>query len=88
MARVAKYTDPHNIMVTKTTADLVEEVAKLVQTDKAPVGRTATDLLFDLEDGELKNGDTFDEAVQRAITRMADAGVIKRPAAAPAEAIL
>jgi len=86
MARLARFTDPHNIMVTKTTADLVLEVSERVNLDKAPVGRFALDLLFDLVDGELREGDTAEAAVNRVIDEMVDQGLVKSPATAPESA--
>jgi hypothetical protein len=84
MARPAKYTDHQSVVNTRTSFDLVVAVAEKAQTDKAPALRTALDLLFDTEDGELKPGDTFEAAVDRAIERMTRLGHIRaqRPTAA------
>lgn len=70
MARIARYTDHQSVVNTRTSFDLVAGIADRVPCDKAPALRAALDLLFDTEDGELKEGDTFDEAVERAIGKM------------------
>jgi hypothetical protein len=77
MARPAKYKDHQSVVNTRTSFDLVAAVAKKAQTDKAPALRTALDMLFDTEDGELKDGDTFEAAVDRAIERMTAMGHIR-----------
>lgn len=78
MAREAKYTHQHAVVATKNSFDLVVAVSTKAKCDKAPVVRAALDLLFDLDDGELKPGDTFEAAVDRAIARMAEQGVTVR----------
>ncbi len=70
MAKVAKYTKQFPFVGTPTHELLIEAVGELINDNKAPIVRAGLDLLFDLNDGELKAGDTVEAAAQRVASRM------------------
>lgn len=70
MARVARYTEQFAVVGTPTHRMLIVAVADRINVDKAPVVREALDWMFDLDDGELKPGDTVEAAVERIVERM------------------
>jgi hypothetical protein len=70
MAKAKKYTEQFSFVGTKTAYDLQVAVAERAYIDKAPIVRAGVDRLFGLVDGELREGDTFEAAVQRVVDSM------------------
>ncbi len=70
MAKVAKYTKQFPFVGTPTHESLILAVGELINDNKAPIVRFGLDKIFDLNDGELKPGDTIEAAAKRVAEQM------------------
>lgn len=66
----ARYTEQFPFVGTTTHRSLIEGTTVAIEDAKAPIMRFALDLLYGLDDGELRPGDTVEAAVQRVANKM------------------
>jgi|1185.fasta_scaffold201407_3 hypothetical protein len=83
MAAPARYTAQMPFVGTPTHKRLVERVAEEGSVSQAKVTRSALDVLFGTEDGDVPAGTTEDEIVARVIAFVRSPQRVALPAARP-----